>query len=513
MELSSFRSDILRRVSLVYIAWLVLAMFGAYALYKCDFGEPLNYVLPSILLYLFVVAVHVVRRVAHGGTANLLAPDVLFIGIYSVFHLGYLVMWVIGAVPYSDRIFYNEPTVPLSLFIINLGLLSAILGFEFFAAWARSTGVPQSVRIPAPGWGMTGLAVMILGLGMHVGSLLVAGPELILQQGYTAVANLGEHLGRPWSLFWSRSTQVFLIGVTIYTVYSSLRYRKLFASRACLALVVGMFVLLTLEGDRGPMFLIGLSILIVRQYLVKPIKLPILVVGAVCVLTLFTAMKTARGWAFSPGAMVAEWEYARSSGDVRWWSSIVEGGASFRNAGMTTMIVPDHQPYWYGRSWLSAAAKTVPLLQGQLGRMGILREAPSQWLTYEISGPGAAGLGFSLPLEGYLNLGLPGVIIQMVFFGAVLRWVCMWFARRPSAATALIMLGILAPTIKVVRDHSSLVTHIYVQVIVLAWLLSTFFGNEPERRVTTEGAGQRAGGQSVPHDGESALSGRRDPIA
>ena len=101
----------------------------------------------------------------------------------------------------------------------------------------------------------------------------------------------------------------------------------------------------------------------------------------------------------------------------------------------------------------------------------------------------------------------------MVFFGAVLRGVCMWFARRPSAATALIMLGILAPTIKTVRDHSSLVTHIYVQVIVLAWLLSTFFGHEPERRVTAEGAGQRAGGQSVPPVGEPALSGRRDPIA
>ena len=78
----------------------------------------------------------------------------------------------------------------------------------------------------------------------------------------------------------------------------------------------------------------------------------------------------------------------------------------------------------------------------------------------------------------------------MMFFGAILRGVCVWFARRPSAFTALIMFGVMAPTIKVVRDHASLVTYIYFQTLVLAWLLNAVFGHEPVRAVTehtTEG--------------------------
>ncbi len=497
LEPSSFRADALRRPSLAYATWLVLAMVFSYLLSRLYADQPLSNVRPSVFFFFFIVTVHLVKRSRDGGVAALLAPDVLFVGVYTAFHQGYLALWTLGIVPYSDVVFHFEPTMPLSLLIVNLGLLSAILGFELYPRGQSTRFNFPPIRIPTPGWGFAGITVMLVGMAMHVTTLLAVGIGLFVKHGYTAVARLNEFVGRPWSLIWARSPQVFLLGVTIYAVYSALKHRKLFGSRAVLLFVVGSMALFVLEGSRGPVFLVSISLLIVRQYLVKPIKLPIAVALALGFITLFTAMKTVRGWALSPGAMVEEWSYARTSGEVHWWSSVVEAGSSVRIASMVTSIVPDQAPFWYGQSWLSAAAKLVPFLQSRLMNTGILREAPSQWITYEISGTGAAGLGFSLPVEGYLNFGLPGVIMEMMFFGALLRAVCVWFARRPSACTALIMLGVIAPTIRVVRDHASLVTFVYLQTIVFAWLLHILFGHEVRGHTAERGEPQESPTQAA----------------
>jgi len=510
VELTVFRRDALRRPSFLYAGWLVVMMAAAGALYARDSYDPLGDVRPAVLLWFLVVTVHVLWRLRVGGVATLLAPDMLFLAIYSTFHHGYLVFWTLGIVPYANLVFPNVPTVPLSLFIINLGLLSTLVGFELFGSGSSPANLSHSTEEPAPAWGLAGFALMVVGAAMHVLTLLAVGLTVFMQHGYTAVARLGEYVGGPWPMLWARSTQVWVLGVTVYTVYSSLRFRKLFASKTPFILVVAMLGLFVLEGDRGPIFMAVLCLLTVRHYLIRPIRLYVVVAMAVGILTLFTAMKIARVWAFSPAAMVSEWQYARSTGDVHWWSAIAEAGASFRIACMTTAIVPDSEHYWYGASWLSAASKIIPFAQGRLSHMGLLREAPSQWITYEVSGSGAAGLGFSLPVEGYLNFGLPGVIFQMALIGALLRRVCVWFARRPSASTALIMLGIIAPTLKVVRDHISLVTHIYVQVIVLAWLFNALFGHGTRRGGAVHGGHRRFSGRMVGDRSTDMTSGVAD---
>jgi len=311
--------------------------------------------------------------------------------------------------------------------------------------------------------------------------LFSVGLSVFRQYGYTAVARLAEFAGGAWAMIWARSMQVFLLGLVIYIVYSSLRFRKLFHAKAVLYMVIFIVSLLIFEGDRGPVFLILLSLMVSRHYFIKPYKVRTLVIFGTAVLVLFAAMKIVRGYAFSPGKMYSELQYAREEGQFQWATGpLAEAGGIYRNANMTSMLVPSQQSYWYGLSWIDAVVHVVPFLQGYLNRLGFLRPAPAVWLTTEILGPGQAGLGFSLPTEGYLNFGFAGAFMEMMFFGLLIKRTMIWFAKKPSAFSAFVFLGILAPTIKIIRDHVSLVTPVYFLVLVLGLMLNMFYGSENE---------------------------------
>jgi len=478
--LSPFCQDSLRRISSVYVAWLIIAAFFAAAL-KYMPGANLDYQVGLAVCFYFTVAmVHVVRRLKEGGTANVLAPDILFVFVYTLFHQGYLVLYLMGVVPFIEFVFYSISSVPVSLAIITLGLVGFLLGYELFGCSKPPEMVRQVRRIPTDGWGAVGIAIMVLGILMHVGTLGALGLTIFKTYGYTAVRRLNEFVGGPWPMIWGRSDQVFTLGMTIYVIYSGLRYQKLFYSKAAIGLTIFLVSMLVLEGSRGPLFLILTPPIIVRHYLVKPIKMRTLLLMLATVLFLFTVMKIVRGWALSPGQMMSELQFARSSGEMHWSDIFVEMGSSYRIANMTASLVPETEGFWRGLSWLDAVVHVVPFLEGFMVRHGVLTYAPSQWITLRIVGPDAAGLGFSLPTEGYLNFGLLGTLIEMMFFGLLIRRVTIWFSRRPSAFTALVMVGILGPTIKVVRDHVSLVTPMFALVLLLSVLLDSCLGSEAE---------------------------------
>jgi hypothetical protein len=478
--LSTFCSDALRRISAGYIAWLVGAALCAVALvYVAGGGIGFDVGL-SVCFYLVVLLAHIVRRIRQGGAANVLAPDILFVFVYSMFHVAYLLLWLVGVAEFSDFVFYSTSSVPVSLAIVNLGLIGFLLGYELFGCLKQDRSGRVTPLVPTNGWGLVGVSVMFLGVLMHVGTLAGVGLDVFFTYGYTAVGRLNEFVRGPWPMIWSRSVQVFTLGLTIYVIYSGLRYRKLFNSRTALALTIILLSLIVIEGDRGPIVLICIPPLIVRHYLVKPIKIRTLAVFLVTVLVAFTIMKVVRGWAFSPGQMLAEFQQARRAGDVHWADVFMEMGSSYRISNMTASLVPGTEGYWKGMSWLDAVAHIIPFLQGYLAKHGLLGLAPAQWITLAIVGPNASGLGFSLPTEGYLNFGLWGVLVQMMFFGMLIRRITIWFSRRPSAFTALVMVGILGPAIKVIRDHLSLVTPIFALVFLLAILLELCLGNEVE---------------------------------
>jgi len=321
--------------------------------------------------------------------------------------------------------------------------------------------------------------LIMVGIMMHVGALIGVGIGVFLQNGYTAVARLNEYATGIWPIIWIRSLPVVWLGLTLYIISSSLRYKKLFQSKFVLGATAAIFLLIILEGDRGPLFLMILILILVRHYYVKPFKVRFFVLLAFIILSLFAGMKIVRSRALSPIEMLEEYRYAHHS-ELRHWSDpFVEAGGTYQIANITAMLVPDNQSYWYGASWLDAIIHTVPFLQGLAFKAGMTAEAPAVWITTEIVGPGGAGLGFSLPAEGYLNFGFPGAFVQMMIFGLFIRRIAIWFSLNPSMFKAFVFLGILAPTIKVIRDHISLVTPLYGQIFILAVILYFLCERQP----------------------------------
>jgi len=189
-------------------------------------------------------------------------------------------------------------------------------------------------------------------------------------------------------------------------------------------------------------------------------------------------MRIVKTIAFDPAKMLEEVRYQRERGLITWLDPFVEAGGSFRTLNITANDVPASEPYWKGASWTTAIYHIVPFLQGYLARHGLVKWAPSQWITITYAGPAAAGFGFTITAEGYLNFGYIGVVIELMFMGLFLRWLTVRFSRNPSAMWALIMFGCIGAAIGVVRNHIGMATALWVQIAIIALLANMFFGNE-----------------------------------
>ena len=119
-----FCEDALRRVTWGYICWLLVAVLLLIIIYSNTSGLGVrDQVTIAVVFYLFVSTIHVIRRLKQGGLTNILAPDILFLFVYTLFHEAYLVLYVLGIMPYSSFVFYFESSIGPSLLIINLGLM------------------------------------------------------------------------------------------------------------------------------------------------------------------------------------------------------------------------------------------------------------------------------------------------------------------------------------------------------------------------------------------------------
>lgn len=473
---SSFRIQVQSAPRAPFVVALLLGLVAAFVVSSIG-GSALLKLRLGALVCMAVLAFHLVYRFQQAGFSGLLSPDSLFAIAYCAFTQGYVWLWVVGIAEFSSEIFVDESTLPLAQLIVNVGLLSYLLGYELTGMIARPRAPMTPGRVPTAGWGYLGAGVFFAGVAMHVGTLLAVGIGVTATYGYAALASLGEYVDGFWPLIWGRSPEVILLGLVVYTTFSAFRYQRLFGSPLMMFAILGMALLYVLEGDRGPVFLFAVVMLLVRYYLIKPIPWYYLGGLGVGVILLFGAMGVAREWALAPERMLSEVREAQSAGELRWYSPIAEAGASFRVINATAMLVPDSEPFWRGGSWISAAPKAVPFLGGVLSREGLLSETPSSWITYRMVGSGRAGWGFSLPAEGYLNFGLLGVFAQLGAFGILMRWVCVWYAREPSVLRAVVMLGILAPGIKAVRDHVGAVANVYPLILLFALFAHMLLGS------------------------------------
>jgi lipid-A-disaccharide synthase-like uncharacterized protein len=128
----------------------------------------------------------------------------------------------------------------------------------------------------------------------------------------------------------------------------------------------------------------------------------------------------------------------------------------------------------------------VPFLQRYTFRAGISTWAPSSWITTTYFGTEAAGRGFTLAAEGYLNFGLLGAFAELALVGIFVRWLSKKYSTRPSAMWGVIFLGCFGVLILAIRNHLNIVTNVCAQIAVIGFLLNLFLGNEPSSGYQTD---------------------------
>lgn len=161
--------------------------------------------------------------------------------------------------------------------------------------------------------------------------------------------------------------------------------------------------------------------------------------------------------------------------------------------GHVLRLVPSHDPFRYGATYLNAFPDSLPNLTGTMqesARAAAIREAmsdptalsrmpPSDWLTYHIAhwafGKGQ-GVGFTTIGEAYLNFGTVGVVLFFLFLGFLLgRLDTLCLLRRPR--TFLFCSTMLWHLMRTVRDDfANFVKPAAFTLIVLAlWRLVSHF--------------------------------------
>ena len=474
-----FSQDSLRRASWAYVGWLLSMLSISVITWFVFRSAPYSSIIPSLFIYYLVGVSHVVLRLKKGGAACIMAPDILYVFLYTLFHLGYVTLYAFGIVPQSNYIFFFDDSIPKAMLVINIGLIAFLFGQELMAP-KRPVSVQQcSYRVPTAPWCLLGIFFMITALAMHVAALLAVALDVSRTRGYSGLQNIDRYASFFWVVTIRQSIPLMAFGTVLYVVSSALRNGKLFASKLALLLFVTFLVVVTLEGNRTEMLLFGLPVLLLRHYLIKRIRTRYLVVILAGTLVLFTVLGVARTIVFSPKQMWAEYEYQQSSGRLSWATPFAEMGGSFLAVNITCHAVPEQEPYWMGTSWANSVVHVVPFLQGALGEKGLLWWAPSEWLTYTFFGTEASGRAFTVAAEGYLNFGFPGVFFQLMCFGLFVRWLSIRFAKNPSAQWGLILIGCLGPSFIVIRNHVNLSTSVIVHVFLIAWLLNSLLGSEP----------------------------------
>lgn len=484
-QLDAFRGDNLRKNSILYSVWLGIAFLFAIVTFFTVQNMQMRALPLSLFMYFIILTAHILFRLRL-GKANILAPDIIYVGFYTLFHLGYITLYALNLIEYSDEIIRSQESMPRSMFIINLGLLGFIFGYELLIP-ARYRNVYNTIKTPTQMWLVLGTTLLAIGLAVHIACLFVIGIPTIMREGYVVIANVARYTSsRALEMVFWASTMIGIMGAIVTAVSSALRYRKLFHSKVAMTLTATFSVIFLLEGDRGYFVQMCMPLLLMRHYFIKKISIKVLIIIVLGLLIVMSGISAVRTVVFDPSKMLEEFKYQRSTGVVDWKSPFVETGGTFKIPSLITSDVPEYAPYWNGQSYFNAMIRMVPFLDGITLRMGLRNfppsygSSPAQWITYRYAGFEGAGLGFSVCAEGYLNFGYAGAFLELAACGLFLRFLTVKFSRQPSPAWAIIMLGCLGASITTIRgDLQSSLTPFCTQIFVLSGILTLICRNEP----------------------------------
>jgi hypothetical protein len=423
---------------------------------------------------LFLCVVHFFYA-ANSRPVNYLSPDLLFLVAYVMFHFGYLTLWALGIVPESPYVFYFPDLYPKTMFITNLGIIGFLFGYELAAPKKEDYDV-GTIKLPTTSWIFIGLLLMLFAIGITFAYVMKVGILTFIAKGSEVVAHMDRYVTNV--RLWVLRAQIFALGLGIYIVSVALRHGRLFKGKLGVILFVVFFASLVLQGGRTSLVTVGMVFLLARHYLIKPVKVRWIIAIMAGSIFLFGVMRIFRDvTAFSVTRIVEEVRYAKETGLTHWYDTFVETGSSVRTINLTVAIVPGDFSYLYGKTYLASTIHIIPYLQGVVARRWpFLAVHAGDLIQNTFAGPRAAGLGFAIPAEGYINFGLVGVFFHMAFIGWLLRRIYVWFVSSLSPSKALVFFISLGSFMVVTRNTTNTLFAPLAQAMMMGWLLKTFFG-------------------------------------
>lgn len=422
------------------------------------------------ILYLAVAVTVVVRKMLTPRPRNWLAPEVLFLGTYWVFHFGYLTPYSFGWID-PVKLFIPYPRLfPSSVLLIYVSLLAFLIGYEL-AARQRVCHDLDRTTVGAL-WVPVGKAIAVVGVIAQLIGLAMAGFDLLFSLGYGLLSNMYRYADPR---LFGIGQYMLPIGLTIACCASAARDRTLVKGWFFRIGIGGFAVLTLLFGDRGIFLTYALPVILSYQYFAKRIRLRWLVSAAVTAILIFGVLGLGRRTASANPADLVDEAFAEGAVGVVLFSALSEMGGSMRTVALTMNLVPDPYPYWYGESLWDSVVSVLPNL-GASARLRYL--GPDSFITHETYGYGkhVAGVGFSIAAEGYINFGWAGpALLLLIGIGA--RYIHDSVVIRPTLMRMVLLITMSSCLVMWIRNWSMIMVRPMVWTLLLVWLLQGLLGS------------------------------------
>ena len=366
----------------------------------------------------------VLRRLM--GDRDLFSLDKLFIAAYFYFHYGYLIPYALGAVSYEARVFWNPAIAPQAALMITSCLAAFLLGYNLRL---KANQVPERLELTTSPqtldiWFLVGKVALWMGLLLVIAFIFQFGVGNLINRRY------GFDLfysGQYDTGLFTMGKLLFSTGAVIFATELWLRKRLspglLFGVLALFAYSVIIFVFF---GVRSWLMIdVILPLLLSFHYLYKKVSFRWGMIFLVVVLTVSLIMEIARPASQrSLDAFQDELSYQLATGDYSLWDLTARQYQSYTRVIQEMSLVPLEKNYQGGSTLLFGFLASIP----ELGKYIVPRgyESPDRWLA-SIVEPwmynNNEGIGYSMVAEAYINFGIVGGMIFILFIGICSEWI------------------------------------------------------------------------------------------
>jgi oligosaccharide repeat unit polymerase len=435
-----------------------------------------------LLLFCLSMFIHFARKSMEPKPVNWIGADTVFLIPYGLFHYGYLIAYLsVGKIELSDRIFYSEEYFNFTLMHTLNCSIAFLIGFELWKVRRGPVMNYTNPVIPSNLLSMAGAVVVILAFGSQWAFIMMFGFGNATAN-YTALA--GAMVDTDARIF-AISFFVGMMGIGMYCVCSSLRYRKLFGSVLIGGIIVACSLFILLLGDRGGFVQFATPACLAYYYFVRKVRIYWILLAFVGLLFFFSVLSAARDeTAVDVAKMMAIAEEKKADENMGFFLRLfLEAGSSISTVGISMGLMEgEGEEFWYGRSYWHGIETLMPNIGGSKRDTGGFEGAtPAQWLTTigkERGLTAGAGMGSSIAMEAYINFGMYFGPLVLLLIGLIYRGMYERVLCKPTVVSGTTYCVATTMLLIWTRNSSSYVIRYVIWTFVFTYVVSSIFGTK-----------------------------------